>query len=146
MKGKSQSKNKKNRKKSGARNQRNKKSDKELDKNEDEYEDETDQTVYDETEVRKCAYCDIHTPLEVLSPNIRKKLGKKGTNSTSLEDFLKRAQKTRIEKARRVLADKRNRPPVVNLPTISNERLKSITEAVNIKAKFKPNLQKFNEK
>lgn len=89
-----------------------------------------------EKEVRKCAYCDLHTPIEVLSPEIRKKLERKKISAACRDEFLKKAQKARMEKARRILAEKQNRPPIINLPAIPQDRIQSIAELVNYKSDF----------
>lgn len=78
-------------------------------------------------EVRRCAYCDIHTPLEVLSPRTRKAIGVgTGTNSANMnaecEEAMKNAQKLRMKKARKILAERRNAPPQVCMPVIPKEK------------------------
>jgi bromodomain and PHD finger-containing protein 1 len=84
-------------------------------------------------EVRKRAYCDLHTPVDVLSPHTRAEIKKSGAyNSVEYEEALKRAKKLRMKKARKILAEKRNAPPVISLPVIPDERIKSIVQKVSI--------------
>jgi hypothetical protein len=96
-------------------------------------------------EVRKCAYCDIHTPLEVLSPSTRKKVmgGLRGmgsglVNTLECEEAMKQAQKMRMKRARKILAERRNAPPQICLPTIPVDRVQTIYALVDhVQAKEK---------
>lgn len=97
---------------------------------EDHESDQTSVNNSDEVEVRKCAYCDLHTPIDELSMSIQKKLKRKGMSAVCREEFLKRVQKIRMDKARRVLAQKRSRPPVINLPVIPQDRQEAIAKLV----------------
>lgn len=99
-------------------------------------------------EVRRCAYCDIHTPLEVLSPRTRKAIGVNGnTNSTGAnmgaecEEAMKNAQKARMKKARKILAERRNAPPQVCMPVIPKEKTQDIIARVEF-----PKKEEFFEK
>lgn len=80
-----------------------------------------------EGQVRRCAYCDIHTPFEVLSPDTRKAIGVSSTTSTAnmnaeCEEAMKNAQKARMKKARKILMEKRLAPPQVCMPVIPKEK------------------------
>ena len=78
-------------------------------------------------EVRKCSYCHIHTPLDVLSPKTRKSIEASGQpNSVEYEEALNEAQKLRMKKARKQLKERRNAPPVISLPVIPKERSANI--------------------
>jgi bromodomain and PHD finger-containing protein 1 len=83
-------------------------------------------------EVRKCAYCDIHTPIDVLSPDTRKKVT--GLNSygsaVEYEEAMKQAQKMRMKRARKILAERRNAPPQICLPVIPKERIQDIISRI----------------
>ena len=94
-------------------------------------------------EVRKCAYCDIHTPIDVLSPDTRKKVaGLGGLNSYAsaieYEEAMKQAQKMRMKRARKILAERRNAPPQICLPVIPKERIQDIVSRIeNVENKDK---------
>lgn len=90
-------------------------------------------------EVRKCSYCDIHTPLEVLSPKTRKSVCKTGSywNNSDCKEALKLAQKARMKKARKILAEQRRAPPVICLPVISTEKIEDILKRVDLESKEK---------
>lgn len=77
--------------------------------------------------MRRCAYCDIHTPFEVLSPDTRKAIGVSSMTSTAnmnaeCEEAMKNAQKARMKKARKILMEKRLAPPQVCMPVIPKEK------------------------
>jgi bromodomain and PHD finger-containing protein 1 len=87
-------------------------------------------------EVRKCAYCNIHTPLDVLSPETRREIERSGNpNSAEYEEALSRAQKIRMKKVRKMLKERRNAPPVVCLPTIPQNKIQELKEEVEIENK-----------
>ncbi|CAF0791118.1 unnamed protein product [Brachionus calyciflorus] len=95
-------------------------------------------------EVRKCAYCDMHTPLEIPSPKSKKnntKAGNPNSNSSDYKEIAKQAQKERMKKARKILAEQRKAPPVVSLPVISKEKIESILSNFEF-----DNKEKFMEK
>jgi bromodomain and PHD finger-containing protein 1 len=82
-------------------------------------------------EVRKQAFCDIHTPLDVLSPRTQKQLGitdggHVGLNHAECEEAMKKAQKQRMKRARKILAAKQNSSPTVCLPVIPKEKINEI--------------------
>ena len=83
-------------------------------------------------EVRRCAYCDIHTPLEVLSPQTRNSICGTGIE---YEEAIKKAQRMRMKKARKILAERRNAPPVVCMPVIPKERIQQIIDKVEFENK-----------
>ena len=97
------------------------------------------------TEVRKCAYCDIHTPLDVLSPTSGKSLSSMVPGSYEYKEAVKQAQKARMKKARKILAEQRKTAPMICLPVISNEKIASILENVDFdgKEKFMDKLVKY---
>ena len=74
------------------------------------------------SEVKRCAYCDIHTPLEVLSPRTRKSIGA-AQSAADCEEAMKEAQKQRMRKARKILAERRDAPPQVCMPVIHAEKI-----------------------
>jgi hypothetical protein len=82
--------------------------------------------------VRKCAYCHIHTPLDVLSPRTRKAIESSSSapNSIEYEAALEEAQRVRMKRARKQLRERRNAPPVVSLPVIPDESRMHIMEKV----------------
>jgi bromodomain and PHD finger-containing protein 1 len=88
-------------------------------------------------DVRKCVYCDIHTPLDVLSPQTQKKIKRKNGNSlnwndsVACEEALKQAQKERMKRARKILAEKRNAAPVVSIPVIPPDRIQEIMNQID---------------
>lgn len=91
-------------------------------------------------EVRRCAYCDIHTPLEVLSPRTRKSIGVSSNTTTSnmgaeCEEAMKQAQKLRMKKARKILAERRMVPPQVCMPAVPKEKTEDIISRVNFENK-----------
>ncbi len=68
----------------------------------------------------------MHTPLEVLSPRTRKAIGvKSGSshNSAEYEEAMKNAQKQRMKKARKILAERRNAPPQVSMPVVPEDKI-----------------------
>jgi bromodomain and PHD finger-containing protein 1 len=86
-------------------------------------------------EVRKCAYCDIHTPIDVLSPDTRKKVAGIGglnnyASAIEYEEAMKQAQKMRMKRARKILAERRNAPPQICLPVIPKERIQDIISRI----------------
>jgi bromodomain and PHD finger-containing protein 1 len=82
-------------------------------------------------EVLRCAYCHIHTPLDVLSPKTRRAIESSGQpNSVEYEAALEEAQKVRMKRARKQLRERRNAPPVISLPVIPKERTTFITAKV----------------
>lgn len=84
-------------------------------------------------EVRKRAYCELHTPIDVLSPKTRREILKSGAyNSVEYEEALKRAKRNRMKKARKLLAERRNAPPVISLPVLPAERIEDIKSKVII--------------
>ena len=83
-------------------------------------------------EVRKCAYCDIHTPLDVLSPKTRRSICSGSVASGDYEEALKQAKKMRMKKARKILAERRNAAPVVSMPVLPKEKIQDIKDRVRI--------------
>lgn len=83
-------------------------------------------------DVKKCAYCDAHTPRDSLSPRTRADLLKSGLAEHELtsDEALKRAQKIRMKRTRKLLAEKRNAPPVLSVPCIPTDRLEEIQRRV----------------
>lgn len=83
-------------------------------------------------DVKKCAYCDMHTPRDSLSPRTRADLLKSGLAEHELtsDEALKRAQKIRMKRTRKLLAERRNAPPVISVPCIPKERLDEIRRRV----------------
>lgn len=83
-------------------------------------------------DVKKCAYCDMHTPRDSLSPRIRADLLKSGLAEHELtsDEALKRAQKIRMKRTRKLLAERRNAPPVVSVPCIPKDRLEEVGRRV----------------
>jgi len=73
-------------------------------------------------ELKRVAYCDAHTPVDILSPKSR---------ASGAEELLKKAQKARVKKARKIAAEKMCVAPVVNLPVLPDERLVGILEKAN---------------
>jgi len=88
-------------------------------------------------ELKRRAYCDIHTPIETLSPRTRKAI-QSTYSGVECEEAMKRAQRMRMKKARKILAERRNAPPVVSMPVISKERCDEIlNKYLNIELKEK---------
>lgn len=87
-------------------------------------------------EVKKSAFCDIHTPLEALSQRTRDQLGigRNGSysviNHAECEEALRRAQKQRMRRARKILAEKRNLPPTICLPVLPKEKVNEIMNKI----------------
>ena len=94
-------------------------------------------------DVKKCAYCDLHTPRDSLSPRTRADLLKSGLAEHELtsDEALKRAQKFRMKRTRKILAERRNAPPVVSVPCIPRDRLDEVRRRV-----FGPDDQEITEK
>jgi len=91
-------------------------------------------------EVRRCAYCDIHTPIDVLSPRTRKAIGVSATAAgaamtSECEEAMKNAQKARMKKARKILAERRNAPPQVCMPVVPKEKTEDIIGRVEFPGK-----------
>lgn len=97
------------------------------------------------TEVRKCAFCDIHTPLDVLSPTTGKSLSSMVPGSYEYKEAVKQAQKARMKKARKILAEQRKTAPMVCLPVITKEKIETILSNVEFdcKEKFMDKLVKY---
>lgn len=75
----------------------------------------------------------MHTPRDsVLSPRIRAELLKSGLAEHELtsDEALKRAQKIRMKRTRKLLAERRNAPPVVSVPCIPKDRLDEVRRRV----------------
>jgi len=90
------------------------------------------------TELKRRAYCDIHTPIETLSPRTRKAIQSTYSGAAECEEAMKRAQRMRMKKARKILAERRNAPPVVSMPVIPKERCDEIlNKYLNIELKEK---------
>lgn len=88
-------------------------------------------------ELKRRAYCDIHTPIETLSPRTRKSI-QSAYSGAECDEAMKRAQRMRMKKARKILAERRNAPPVVCMPVISKERCDEIvSKYLNIELKEK---------
>lgn len=83
-------------------------------------------TANQSVELKRRAYCDIHTPIETLSPRTRKAI-QSAYSGQECEDAMKRAQRMRMKKARKILAERRNAPPQVSMPVLpSKERCNEI--------------------
>ncbi len=79
-------------------------------------------------ELKRRAYCDIHTPIETLSPRTRKAI-QSAYSGQECEEAMKRAQRMRMKKARKILAERRNAPPQVCMPVLpSKERCDEILD------------------
>ncbi|KAK3601756.1 hypothetical protein CHS0354_016120 [Potamilus streckersoni] len=83
--------------------------------------------------VRKTAYCDVHTP-----PDHEYKPVLAGSDDEKSNSIKKAKEKSRIKmrKARKILAEKRNAMPVVNLPMIPQPRMARISQIVNLPKKM----------
>ena len=73
--------------------------------------------------LRKCAYCDLHTPLDTL-------VGVECAEGVSGEEALRLAKKMRMKRARKMLAERRMAPPQLCMPVVPEERVPAIMQCL----------------
>ncbi|CAF0890821.1 unnamed protein product [Didymodactylos carnosus] len=77
--------------------------------------------------IKRRAYCHAHTPLEHVTSKTK---GKTKKDNETGEEALRRIQKIRMKKARRILAERRKSDRSISVPVIPKEKLQLVLEKV----------------